>query len=521
MAAVVLMAILALGAGCATNPVTGRREVQWVSESTERRLGESSYQEAQQTQGGVYTADPGVVRYVQGVARELWRASDRPGLPYDIVVLNNGVPNAWALPGGKMAINRGLLSALDNEAELAAVLSHEIVHVAARHGAQSIERGTMMQAGLGLLGLGLELGGVDERDLITRLSGTGAALADLKFSRDDELEADRYGIRIMVRAGYDPQAAVAVQELFLRMAEGNDPGWLAGLLSTHPPSRERVTRNRATAGTYPPTGFVGREEYHRAMAPLTRAAPAYEAFESGMKALRRQAPAEALDLARRAIAIEPREGHFHALAGKALADLNRETEALRSLDEAIRLNDRYFAYYLLRGRLYQAAGNAAAARRDLQQSVQLLPTAAANYNLGALNLERGRPREAQNRLRAASSAASSDGSKARVLLTRVEIAERPDAYLGVTYVLDPHGGLALDVHNASPLDVTTCTIALRLQGRKDWVSFDLPHGAPARRTTRLITTLGPFRSVDDALARVDYRFDRVEVAPGGLRAAPR
>ena len=125
-------ALLALGllVGCATNPVTGESEFAFVDESQELAIGAEQYPPSQQMQGGRYVADPAVGAYVSEIGARLAAVSDRD-LPYEFVVLNNGVPNAWALPGGKIAVNRGLLLELENEAELAAVLGHEVVPSAA------------------------------------------------------------------------------------------------------------------------------------------------------------------------------------------------------------------------------------------------------------------------------------------------------------------------------------------------------------------------------------------------------
>ncbi|MCB1684396.1 MAG: M48 family metalloprotease, partial [Pseudomonadales bacterium] len=108
--------------GCVTNPVTGAQEVGFVSTAQQISVGEQQYRPAQQMQGGLYTVDPALTAYVSEVGGRLARYSNI-NLPYEFVVLNNSVPNAWALPGGKIAINRGLLMELNNEAELAAVLS--------------------------------------------------------------------------------------------------------------------------------------------------------------------------------------------------------------------------------------------------------------------------------------------------------------------------------------------------------------------------------------------------------------
>ena len=134
--------------GCGTNPVTKKKEFQFVSQDKEISIGKQNYSPARQSQGGDYVIDPELTAYVQGVGMRLAAVSDRPELPYEFVVLNHSIPNAWAMPGGKIAFNRGLLYELNSEAELAAVIGHEIVHAAARHGAKSMERGTFIQGAI-------------------------------------------------------------------------------------------------------------------------------------------------------------------------------------------------------------------------------------------------------------------------------------------------------------------------------------------------------------------------------------
>ena len=138
---------------CGINPVTKQREFQFVSQDKEIQIGQQNYSPARQSQGGDYILDTELTRYVQQVGQKLAAVSDRPDLPYEFVVLNDSVPNAWAMPGGKIAFNRGLLYELHSEAELAAVLGHEIVHAAARHGAQGMERGMFMQGAMLAVGL--------------------------------------------------------------------------------------------------------------------------------------------------------------------------------------------------------------------------------------------------------------------------------------------------------------------------------------------------------------------------------
>jgi predicted Zn-dependent protease len=186
---------------CGTNPVTGKRELQWVSEGQEIQLGQQNYAPMRQSEGGDYEVLPELTAYVNQVGQKLAAVSDRitvaeRQLPYEFTVLNNSVPNAWALPGGKIAINRGLLVELGSEAELAAVLGHEIVHAAARHGAQAQERGTLLQGTLAAVQIGAAIGGVDEQKagLLVLGSNIGAQLVHTRFRLCDPA---REGSRIV------------------------------------------------------------------------------------------------------------------------------------------------------------------------------------------------------------------------------------------------------------------------------------------------------------------------------------
>ena len=120
------LCVLALGA-CATNPVTRKSELSFVSEAQEISIGTQQYLQNQQSAGGKYLLDPALAAYVGEVGLKLVKVSDRSKLPFEFVVINDSVPNAWALPGGKLAINRGLLTELKSEAELAAVLDRKSV----------------------------------------------------------------------------------------------------------------------------------------------------------------------------------------------------------------------------------------------------------------------------------------------------------------------------------------------------------------------------------------------------------
>lgn len=456
--ALAALACLGLVSACGVNPVTGARELQLVSEAQEIRIGEENYLFARQAQGGAYTLDPGLTEYVNEVGARLVQVSDRPDLPYEFVVVNDGTPNAWALPGGKIAVNRGLLTELDSEAELAAVLAHEIVHAAARHGAKSMERNLALQAGVFAVGAAVAGGDHPEyADLAVGAASLASTLIHSTYSRGAELEADRYGMEYMARAGYDPAAAVDLQQTFVRLAARGERSWLAGLFATHPPSAERVAANRETAARLG-GGERFQERYQERIAGLKRVAPAYAKFEQGREALAAGDFERAYVLGREAVAIEPREGHFHSLLGDARLGQKRYREAVEHYDEALARNDRFYYYYRQRGLARRQLQDPAGARQDLQKSIALLPTAAAHYALGELALAGRESRLALEHFRAAAGADSEIGRRARAQLVRLDLPANPDRYLQVAAGTDPTGRVLLRVANRSPVAVSDLVI---------------------------------------------------------------
>ncbi|MEW8690339.1 MAG: M48 family metalloprotease, partial [Candidatus Thiodiazotropha endolucinida] len=189
---------LSLITGCAVNPVTGKKELSLVSEAQEMEIGRKNYAPLRQSQGGDYTVDKKLTAYVSEVGQKLAAVSDRK-LPYEFKVLNNSVPNAWALPGGKISINRGLLTELGSEAELAAVLGHEITHAAAKHTANSMSRGMLIQGAVMATVIGTQ--GKDYAQLAQLGAGLGGQLITQKYGRDAERESDYYGMNYMSKAG--------------------------------------------------------------------------------------------------------------------------------------------------------------------------------------------------------------------------------------------------------------------------------------------------------------------------------
>jgi beta-barrel assembly-enhancing protease len=185
--------------------------------------------------------------YLNRIVQRLSSAAPGARYPYRIKAVNAPEINAFALPGGPMYVNRGLLEAARNEGELAGVLAHEMAHVAMRHGTHQASKAYLSQAGLGILGglLGKSSG---TSKIVNAIGGVGLNAVFLKFSRDDEYEADQVGAQIMARAGYNPVAMANFFDL-LQSEQGRDPNKVERFFSDHPPTADRQARIRQLAGS--------------------------------------------------------------------------------------------------------------------------------------------------------------------------------------------------------------------------------------------------------------------------------
>ena len=236
--------ILLAATACATNPVTGRRELSLVSESQEIAMGLEAAREASR-QMGVY-ADSQLQAYVGSLGQPVARASERPQLPWSFTVIDDPVVNAFALPGGPIFVTRGILAYVNSEAQLVSVLGHEIGHVTAKHSVNQMSRAQLAQIGL--------VGAMIVRPELQRfgdLGGQALGLMFMKFGRDDETQADDLGFRYMTQQLYDPSEMTEMFRTLERTSSGGSdvPEWL----STHPNPGNRVarTQERIAAWTRP------------------------------------------------------------------------------------------------------------------------------------------------------------------------------------------------------------------------------------------------------------------------------
>ena len=416
-----LLLILAVS-GCAVNPVTGRKELALMSVSTEQEieLGGKAYSQALQQMGGVYP-DAGLNAYVNQVGQRLAKTSHRPELTYRFKVVNDSTPNAFALPGGYVAITRGLLINMENEAQLAAVLGHEIGHVTARHSVQEMQRSMVLNTTVGLLGS--VAGNSDYEQLLTQVGGLTANLLSKRYSREQEYEADRLGIEYMARSDYALQGAVQLQSLFVRKLDGSDNDWLSGLFRTHPFSTDRLQANRQLIATdyvsYRSSNGLDVGAYNRATAGLRSTAEAYRLYDQAREAESQGELDTAIETYHKAMQLAPDQGLL--LTGLGMAYLRKEdlVPARRYLLKAVAADDGYFqprlglGYIYLQNRQYDDSAN------QLESSLGLLPTVQGTFLLGDAEAARGN-RERARQLYQTVVQADSDGKLGETAAERLK-----------------------------------------------------------------------------------------------------
>jgi predicted Zn-dependent protease len=244
-AVLALLTCSLIAAGCSTNPATGESELIFISENQEVAMGREAAPQFEQEFGGK-VPNSELQAYVQRIGQSVAAVCDRKDLQYDYVLVSSEVPNAFALPGGRIFITAGLMSRMENERELAAVLGHETGHVCAKHNVKGMQR---------------ELGTRAALEIAARLAGLGKTAKDvaevvrtmgmLRYSRTDEYQADLLGIRYMTRAGYNPWGMVELLTVLLNLHD-KEPGSIAEMFQTHPVSSKRIAEAKEIIRTEHP-----------------------------------------------------------------------------------------------------------------------------------------------------------------------------------------------------------------------------------------------------------------------------
>lgn len=248
MTLLALLLPLALSGGCETNPYTGRSQFLMTSVSDEMKMGAQAYDQVKSDPKMKTSQDPREIEPVKRVAARIVEAAKRSKyaemaqqFQWEVTVIKDDqTANAFALPGGKMAVYTGIFPMAKTEAGLAAVMGHEVVHALARHGAERMSQGQATSIGVQVLGTaaGVGTGSAALGQATMAALGVGAQVGMLlPFSRKHESEADYIGILLAADAGYDPRESVALWERMGQMSEGGAP---AEFMSTHPSHETRI-----------------------------------------------------------------------------------------------------------------------------------------------------------------------------------------------------------------------------------------------------------------------------------------
>jgi predicted Zn-dependent protease len=270
--------------GCATDPVTGRQQFMLVSEDTEIQI-DKQYAPIQISADFGEVQDGQLNRYVSEVGNKMATKSHRTHMPYSFRVVNATYVNAYAFPGGTIAATRGIMLELDNEAELASLLGHELGHVNARHSAEQMSKGQLTQA---VVGLGSVLAGTQSAalgELAGQLGQISAGALLAKYSRDNEREADALGMQYMVGAGYGSEGFVGLMEMLNSMSKHKSTT-VDLLFATHPMSQERFDTAVQTANTKYKSALKGplyRERYMDHTSRLRAQKGAIQEIQNGEK----------------------------------------------------------------------------------------------------------------------------------------------------------------------------------------------------------------------------------------------
>ncbi len=326
----------AMIAGCAPNPVTGQSQLMLMSESQEIQTDKEQSPHQFSEDFGVVQL-PAINQYVRQVGQGLSGQSHRPQMPYSFQAVGANHVNAYAFPGGSVAVTRGILTELNNEAELAALLGHEVGHVNARHAAARMSTGLLTEAIMAGAVLAVSVSKYkDYAPAVQTLGvvGTGALLAH--YSREDERQADALGMEYMTRANYAPQGMVGLMQTLQEKSQG-DPSIVELMFATHPMSSERLQTAQQLAATQYgrfQAASMQRERYMDITAPLRQLKPAIELQRKGEELVGDQRYTEAEQMFAQSLRKAPNDYTGLVLMSKLQVEMDNPQKAQQYAEKA-------------------------------------------------------------------------------------------------------------------------------------------------------------------------------------------
>jgi predicted Zn-dependent protease len=367
---------------CAVNPVTGRNELMLVSEKQELQIGRDAAPSLTWDFGGHYH-DSALESYLGSIVKRLWRNSERPQLPVKFYIQNTSVPNAFALPG-YVAITRGLLSEMDNEAQFAAVMGHEIGHVMARHTAQRLSRIQLQQLGLAIGGA--SLGGKGGGETLLKLGAVGSSLLLLNYSRSQEIQADRLGVKYMSRLGYDPFEAISAHKVLEESADNylrrlgksrREDSFMSGILSTHPRQEVRIDEIQAMINQLPPFTIKGggkfRATFQNATKTIRETNKVYFKYDKAKLYYQEKKFSAAESILMEAISLNSHQASFYGLLGLIKLQQKYYREAKDAFREALSIDPGHQPSVYGNGLVYFFEKDYYQAINEFKKSLSLYP----------------------------------------------------------------------------------------------------------------------------------------------------
>lgn len=319
--------------GCATDPITGERSLMLLSRDDEIAIDRQQSPHQISADYGV-APDDALNRYVAELGEAVRQVSHRPDMPYNFQVVNANYINAYAFPGGTIGLTRGIMLEMSDEAELVALLGHEVVHVAGRHAGRSMTRGMLTQAAVGTVSAGLSETRVGSVVGTVGQIGAGALLAN--YSRDHERDADRVGMDYMVAAGHNPEGMVGLANM-LDSLSSRKPGAIEIMFASHPASAERVSNARQQVAGFSRSQrerALHRERYMDMTAELRALRPAIEAMQEGERLLASGEPEPARERLEQALNLAPEDYTGLMLMGKLELSQGQDRQALGYFESA-------------------------------------------------------------------------------------------------------------------------------------------------------------------------------------------
>jgi len=361
--------------GCATNPVTGDMQLMLMTEQDEIQIDQEQAPHMFSADYGEMQ-DPVLNHYISEVSDSLAKNSHRPNMPYSFRAVNATRVNAYAFPGGTIAVTRGLLTELENEAELAALMGHEIGHVTARHTAESKSKQILANIGTSLAAVAMQFTEyADYSGLVYDMGGLASGALLAHYSRNDEREADSLGMEYMTRNGHNPEGMVGLHEILMEKSK-RKPSALEMMFATHPMSQERhqTTKDEA-ASKYPSmhNAPLNRERYMDHTAKLRQMIGAIDKMQDGEQQIGQENYSGAASNFKQALRIAPNDYAGLVLMAKAQFGLNRHTHAARYAERAKHIQPQEAQAHHISGVSKLAMNRLDLAYQDFKTYEQLLP----------------------------------------------------------------------------------------------------------------------------------------------------